>query len=350
MIILRHGKYGVVPFDFSSMILTVMTQLTFIASELKRSEDGETFVVKDAEMLEREIIPSYFDHSKFSSFSRQLNFYGFRKVPQLAKDKTKNKTSSVRPVKFFHEFFKKGREELLCQIQRSTNRVKNKVGLAMNSTAMAEQDREINGLKNTVMTLEEKLASMKRQFESMENQMTLVLSMGSYGTWPSGQQQKGMNYQYVANNSNLIPNKHIHGSKPSTSTSYSDSTHRTEYSSSYQNKPGSAFYNTQTTYPLKSHIYQAPAPNSDAFKLDKNINSTPKRNSGAGNFDDTFDEKDSSRASTISPSSSTVGATLEPHPNVKNIADPIDLPPCPDFERGVSFLRGFSKDFEPIGI
>jgi len=332
------------------MILKMMTKLKFISSQRQRSEDGDTFIVKDAEMLEREIIPSYFDHSKFSSFSRQLNFYGFRKVPQLAKDKNKNKKSSVRPVKFFHEFFKRGREELLCQIQRSTNRGNNKSGLTMNSTAMAEQDREINGLKNTVMTLEEKLASMKRQFESMENQMTLVLSMGLYGAGPSGQQQNGMNYQYVANNSNLIPNNHIHGSKSSTSTSYSDSTYGTDFSSSYQNKAGSAFCNTQTPYPLKSHIYQASAPNSDAFKLEKDIISTPKRNSGAGKFDDTFDEQDSSRASTISPSSSTVGATLEPHPNVKEITDPIDLLPCPDFERGVSFLRGFSKDFEPIGL
>lgn len=314
------------------------------------SDDGETFVVKDSEMLEKEIIPSYFDHSKFSSFSRQLNFYGFRKVPQLAKDKIKNKKSSVRHVKFVHEFFKRGRDDLLCQIQRSTNRGNNKVGLTMNSAAMAEQEREINGLKNTVMTLEEKLASMKRQFESMENQMALVLSMGSFGTGPSGQQQNGMTYPNVSNHSNLIPNNNIHGSKPFTCTSYNDSKYGKEYSSSYQNTPGSAFYNTPTSYPLKSHIYQAPAPNSDAFKFDKKIISTPEKKSRAGKFDDTFDEQDSSRASAISPSSSTVGATLEPHPNVKEITDPIDLPPCPDFERGVSFLRGFSKDFEPIRL
>lgn len=309
------------------------------------SEDGETFIVKDPGMLERDIIPSYFDHSKFSSFSRQLNFYGFRKVPQLAKDKAKNKNnnSSARPVKFFHEFFKKGREDLLCQIQRSTNRGNNKVGLSMTSTAMAEQEMEIKGLKNKVMTLEEKLASMKRQFDNMENQMTLVLSMRSYGGSPGGEQQNERNHQCVANNSNLIP-------RPSRSSSYSDETYGTDCSGSYRNKPRSAFYNTQTSYPSKSHFYHASVPKSDAIEFDTQVSSTPQKHSAGGKYDDTFDDKDSSRASTISPSTSTVGATLEPHPNVKEIADPIILPPCPDFERGVSFLRGFSKDFEPISL
>ena len=38
------------------------------------------FVVKAQETFEREIIPQYFNHNKFSSFARQLNFYGFRKM------------------------------------------------------------------------------------------------------------------------------------------------------------------------------------------------------------------------------------------------------------------------------
>merc|ERR1712159_70885 len=44
------------------------------------SEDGETFVVKDPNKFEQQIIPQFFKHSKFSSFVRQLNFYAFRKI------------------------------------------------------------------------------------------------------------------------------------------------------------------------------------------------------------------------------------------------------------------------------
>ena len=34
------------------------------------SEDGETFIVKDPEKFEKQIIPQFFKHSKFSSFVR----------------------------------------------------------------------------------------------------------------------------------------------------------------------------------------------------------------------------------------------------------------------------------------
>ena len=44
------------------------------------SADGNKFIVKDPEILARDVIPKYFGHNKFASFSRQLNFYGFRKM------------------------------------------------------------------------------------------------------------------------------------------------------------------------------------------------------------------------------------------------------------------------------
>lgn len=42
--------------------------------------DGKMFVIKDQQIFEQTIIPKFFDHNKFSSFARQLNFYGFRKM------------------------------------------------------------------------------------------------------------------------------------------------------------------------------------------------------------------------------------------------------------------------------
>ena len=41
---------------------------------------GDTFVVKNVKIFASTILPQYFKHSNFSSFNRQLNLYGFRKL------------------------------------------------------------------------------------------------------------------------------------------------------------------------------------------------------------------------------------------------------------------------------
>jgi len=68
---------------------------------------GDNFVVKDVEKFAKAILPMYFKHSNFSSFARQLNFYGFRKLkaePILTADYDARTASYVR---FFHEKFQK---------------------------------------------------------------------------------------------------------------------------------------------------------------------------------------------------------------------------------------------------
>ena len=38
------------------------------------------FVLHNIEQLEKQVLPEYFRHSKYSSFVRQLNMYGFHKL------------------------------------------------------------------------------------------------------------------------------------------------------------------------------------------------------------------------------------------------------------------------------
>mmetsp|Transcript_3580 Transcript_3580/g.6763 ORF Transcript_3580/g.6763 Transcript_3580/m.6763 type:complete len:540 (-) Transcript_3580:770-2389(-) len=87
------------------------------------ADDGSTFVVKQPETFEKEIIPQFFKHNKFSSFVRQLNFYGFRKIKFsdsiLIDEDLEKKTANF--WKFRHENFKRGREDLLMEIKRSHN-------------------------------------------------------------------------------------------------------------------------------------------------------------------------------------------------------------------------------------
>lgn len=69
------------------------------------NETGNTFVVWKTAEFAKDLLPIYFKHNNFSSFVRQLNTYGFRKI---VPDKWE----------FSNEYFKRGERDLLSQIRR----------------------------------------------------------------------------------------------------------------------------------------------------------------------------------------------------------------------------------------
>lgn len=133
------------------------------------TEDGEMFVVKDPDLFAAEIIPQYFDHNKFSSFARQLNFYGFRKMQAKPIRNADFDANTAKYVTFYNEKFKRGRCDLLKEIQRST-----RGGNSGNATA-AEQQKEIEALKARVHQLENQIDSINSHFE--ERLRTVELNM-----------------------------------------------------------------------------------------------------------------------------------------------------------------------------
>jgi hypothetical protein len=56
------------------------TQNPSYRSILGWSDKNTVIEVLDCHKLEKDILPFYFRHTKFESFVRQLNLYGFRKL------------------------------------------------------------------------------------------------------------------------------------------------------------------------------------------------------------------------------------------------------------------------------
>ncbi|RQM25218.1 hypothetical protein B5M09_000801 [Aphanomyces astaci] len=70
--------------------------------------DGSSVQVLDRHTLENRILPKYFKHSKFTSFQRQLNYFGFKK----------NTKFRSHMYTFTHPCFRQNRKDLLAKITR----------------------------------------------------------------------------------------------------------------------------------------------------------------------------------------------------------------------------------------
>lgn len=84
---------------------------------IKWSDTGDSFVVTDQERFSKEILGRWFKHQNFGSFVRQLNLYGFRKVPHLQQGALHSDTSQ-EPLCFENSNFQRGQPDLLHLISR----------------------------------------------------------------------------------------------------------------------------------------------------------------------------------------------------------------------------------------
>lgn len=268
------------------------------------AEDGETFVVKDPEEFAKVVIPKYFDHSKFSSFSRQLNFYGFKKVPTKPVRAANNK-EHVKHVRFYNEKFKKGRKDLLSQIQRSTRGAGN----------ASNQAQEVKALKERVSHLEADLMFMQSQFKNLEEQMRQVLSMQQQQQ-QSQQQQQNQQNGYQLNNQNNLGDTFspVQGN---------------DFGNGNGNGNGKGYQNMPSIQGSRD---------TGSWAQDRGDQYSGKTTESFPGGMESFPGGDIK---------GKTAPTLAPHPNVKKIDPAVLPPPPPDAHqlRAASLLRGFSSEF-----
>ncbi|CAM9220151.1 unnamed protein product, partial [Hapterophycus canaliculatus] len=120
---------------------------------------GDTFVIKDPDTFANEVIPRFFKHNKFSSFVRQLNFYGFRKV----KSNITVEGHDSKWWEFKHDLFLRDKPNLLSEIRRATH------------YGVTPEKQEVDDLRSEVGTLRLQVTDMDSRIDALSRMVDRLL-------------------------------------------------------------------------------------------------------------------------------------------------------------------------------
>lgn len=164
------------------------------------TDDGKRIAIKDQERLSNEVLSRYFKSSKFETFARNLNYYGFKKIPVSTIRRVNNNalsplsnqnqgsdsitsvygsTSSSSSsssekesmIVYENQFFKLGRLDLINKVKRQNG---GSSSSSDDNQAMVNLQCEIQELKGQIATLHESIRSTNENFEKRIQQLYKV--------------------------------------------------------------------------------------------------------------------------------------------------------------------------------
>ncbi|KAL8187903.1 UNVERIFIED_CONTAM: Heat shock factor protein 3 [Gekko kuhli] len=128
------------------------------------NRNGQNFSILNEQRFAKELLPKYFKHNNLSSFIRQLNIYGFRKVVALENGMMTSAKNSA--IEFQHPFFKREKFSLLANIKRKVPVVRAEE-LKVCPEDLHKVLSEVQEMREQQSNMDLKLATMKRENQAL---------------------------------------------------------------------------------------------------------------------------------------------------------------------------------------
>ncbi|KAI1718120.1 HSF-type DNA-binding domain-containing protein [Ditylenchus destructor] len=135
-----------------------------IADTICWDRSGMSFHIYDLYKFCEVVLPRFFKHKNMSSFVRQLNLYGFKKIAAVDRSVLSYSDNLTDHMQFYHPLFRQGQPELLNQIKRNNKRPANSVP---NAPVAVKNSVDPNTGEKLVTLPESDLICMLEELESL---------------------------------------------------------------------------------------------------------------------------------------------------------------------------------------